>query len=116
MIIRNQGRFWEFVEDALASNEVVIDRRRGSRHPRFPEVVYPLDYGYLDGTSSMDNGGIDVWVGSLPERNLNGVVCCFDAMKGDMELKLLLGCTPQEMEMILIFHDCGWQGAMLIER
>jgi inorganic pyrophosphatase len=28
-------------------------------------MIYPLDYGYLEITTSSDGGGIDVWFGSL---------------------------------------------------
>jgi hypothetical protein len=35
-----------------------------------------------------------------------------------MEIKILLGCTPQEARTILDFHndDSDWQSAILIER
>src|SRR5687767_9487517 len=57
--------FWEFMEQLLITNSIIIDRSKGSSHPRYPNVIYPLDYGYLKNTTSSDGGGIDVWVGSL---------------------------------------------------
>jgi hypothetical protein len=39
--------FWQRAEVFLTENEIVIDRPSDSRHPRFPDMVYPLDYGYL---------------------------------------------------------------------
>lgn len=62
--------FWTALDALVAQSRVVIDRPRGSAHPRYPHVVYPLDYGYLDGTSSMDGAGIDVWRGSDASRGL----------------------------------------------
>ena len=44
--------FWERLDALLAQSRIVIDRPRGSHHPRFPQIVYEIDYGYLDGTTS----------------------------------------------------------------
>lgn len=33
-------------------------------YPCYPDLIYPIDYGYLAGTSAMDGGGIDVWCGT----------------------------------------------------
>ena len=52
--------FWRMLDDLVKEHEIVIDRPKGSRHPRYPQIVYRLDYGYLKGTSSMDGGGIDL--------------------------------------------------------
>ncbi len=49
----------------IVTNSLVIDRPKGSSHPRYPHVIYPLDYGYLENTTSSDGDGIDVWLGSL---------------------------------------------------
>ncbi len=108
--------FWEALEHLVASSEIVIDRPRGSVHPRYPEAIYPLDYGYLKGTRSGDGDGIDCWVGSLPERAVTGVVYTVDTYKRDMEAKILLGCTRDEMQIILATHRTGSQAAMLVER
>jgi len=42
-----------------------IDRPRGTAHPRFPEFIYPLDYGYLEGPQGGDGNAVDVWRGAL---------------------------------------------------
>ena len=55
--------FWGGLAHLIAEHPLVIDRPKGLPHPRFPEVVYPLDYGYLEGTQAIDGGGIDVWRG-----------------------------------------------------
>jgi hypothetical protein len=61
--------FWDFLERLVASSRPVVDRPKGSRHPRYPALVYPLDYGYLEGTQAMDGGGVDFWRGSLAVTN-----------------------------------------------
>ena len=97
--------FWAMLDKLANSSNVVIDRSKGSAHPRFPHCIYPLDYGYLEGTSSMDGDGIDLWRGSRPERGLAGIICTVDRMKGDSEIKLLLGCTEEEIQAALDFHN-----------
>jgi len=85
--------FWTLLDELVATSEVVIDRPRGSAHPRFPENIYPYDYGYLEGTISSDGQGIDVWLGSGDTQQLTAVLISADLRKRDAELKLLLGCT-----------------------
>ncbi len=44
--------FWATIDKLFLETELVIDRPRGSRHPKFPDIIYPVDYGYLKNTSS----------------------------------------------------------------
>jgi len=97
--------FWARLDKLIASHEIAIDRPKGSRHPRIPEIVYPLDYGYLKGTSGGDGNEVDVWQGSINEGMLVAVACTVDTLKGDTELKLLIGCTDSEMDLIYRFHN-----------
>src|SRR5438477_3722451 len=108
--------FWAKAEALVAAYRVKIDRPKGSVHPRYPDTVYPLDYGYLVGTRSSDSGGVDVWVGSLPGGEVTAVLVTVDAEKQDAEVKILLGCTPQEARTVLDFHNSGSQAGLLIER
>lgn len=70
------------------------------RHPRHPEMVYPLDYGYLQGTTTGDGSLIDVWLGSRGDTAVMAIACTVDLLKRDAELKLLLGCTEDEMRLV----------------
>ena len=97
--------FWEALDALVAQSELCIDRPKGTAHPRHPDVIYPVDYGYLKNTAAMDGGGIDVWLGSDPARRLDALVCTVDLMKRDSEIKLLLGCTEEEKRDILRQHN-----------
>lgn len=108
--------FWIAFERLIANSEMVIDRPKGSRHPRYSSMVYPLDYGYLDNTSSMDGGGIDVWVGSRASRELDAVIFTVDLKKRDSETKLLLGCTEEEKQTVLSFLNDNSMRTMLVRR
>lgn len=97
--------FWTALDTLLSQSEIIIDRPKGSAHPKFADIIYPLDYGYLQGTSSMDGDGIDVWLGSNRELGITGIVCSVDLLKRDSEIKILVGCTDAERESVSAFHN-----------
>ena len=118
MIAAADGDFWDALEQLVASAKLVIDRPKGTRHPNFPKIVYPLDYGYLEGTASMDGGGIDVWRGSLEGGRIVGVICTVDLLKKDSEIKILIGCTPEEIAILCRFHNADetMKGALILRQ
>ena len=112
-----ENSFWEYLDRLLDGSRLVIDRPKGSNHPRFPNFTYPFDYGYLDGTSSADGDGIDVWVGSRGDKSLDAVIVTVDLEKRDSEIKLLLGCEAEDTEIILRAHnDSPTNAAILLKR
>ena len=98
-------QFWAYLHQLVLTSELIIDRPKGSQHPRYPQVVYPVDYGYLAGTTAGDGVGIDVWRGTLSQAELQGVVMTVDLTKRDAEIKILIGCTPDEISQIETFHN-----------
>ena len=97
--------FWQAADTLASSGKIVIDRPKGSTHPRFSHIRYEIDYGYIENTTSMDGSGIDVWRGSLPSNKVDAIVCTVDLMKKDSEIKLLIGCTEEEMNIVSAFHN-----------
>ncbi len=106
--------FWRGLETLRTGCTVVIDRPKGSAHPRCPDMIYPLDYGFLDSTHGGDGAGVDVWLGSGNRTHLNGVICTVDVNKRDAEIKLLLGCTAEEMQTVVDFLTSNDMGCWLI--
>lgn len=111
-----ETRFWLYADRLVAESKIVVDRPRGSTHPRYPEVEYPLDYGFLEGTSSHDGGGVDVWRGSLDHMRVTGAIVTLDLLKRDSEVKLLVGCTADEADLALATHQTGSHAALLMNR
>ena len=106
MFLKTYDRdFWESTDKLVSTGKIVIDRPKGSAHPRFPNTKYEVDYGYIGDTTSMDGGGIDIWRGSLKSDTVNAVICIIDLLKKDSEIKLLIGCTEKEMRIIYNFHN-----------
>lgn len=108
--------FWEKLEEMVAAHSIVIDRPAGTKHPKYPDMVYPVDYGYLDETVTADSGGIDVFVGTSGEARIDGIVCTVDMLKKDAEIKILFGCTEADMDQIIDLLNSGPMGAMLVKR
>ena len=108
--------FWKALDELESNSEIVIDRPRGSAHPRFPNFIYKVDYGYLKDTASMDGGGIDVWVGS-GEKKIDAIMCIVDLMKKDSEIKILVGCTEEEkLEVYKTHNETQYMKGVLIRR
>ena len=108
--------FWKALDELVNSSEIVIDRPRGSAHPRFPNFIYKVDYGYLKDTASMDGGGIDVWVGS-GDKKIDAIMCIVDLMKRDSEIKILIGCTEEEkLEVYKTHNETQYMKGVLIAK
>lgn len=105
--MKTSEAFWQAFDGLINKCEIVIDRPLGSVHPRYSNLIYPVSYGYLKGTKSMDGGGIDVWVGTRADRVLDAVICIVDLVKQDSEIKLLLGCTEAEKDAIDTLHNAS---------
>jgi len=107
--------FWNSLRQLVVHSEVVIDRAKGSVHPRYADMIYPLNYGYLAGTTASDGAGIDVWLGSSGGREVTGVIIAVDSVKRDSEIKICIGCTPDELQTILQFLSDNRIGWLLVE-
>ena len=108
--------FWNALDELVSNSEIVIDRPKGTSHPKYPDFIYRVDYGYLKDTSSMDGAGIDVWVGS-GEKKVDAIMCIVDLIKKDSEIKILLGCTDEEKKIVYETHnETQFMKGILIQR
>ncbi len=108
--------FWNAIDELVNRSEIVIDRPKGTAHPKYPNFIYQVDYGYLKDTSSMDGAGIDVWVGS-DETKVDAIMCIVDLMKNDSEIKILIGCTEEEKVIVYKTHnETEYMKGILIRR
>ena len=96
--------FWSALDKLVSESKIIIDRPKGSHHPKYSNFMYPVDYGYLENTSSMDGDGIDVWRGS-GEQCIDAIVCTVDLVKKDSEIKILIGCNEKEKQLVLDVHN-----------
>ncbi|MDR0783871.1 MAG: hypothetical protein LBE83_08975 [Propionibacteriaceae bacterium] len=104
MITGEEQGFWTELQALVDHSQIVIDRPKGSAHPRYPERIYQFDYGYLKETVGGDGEGIDCWCAD-DYRHLTGMLITADPLKRDVEAKLLLGCSPAQVKTILSWYE-----------
>jgi inorganic pyrophosphatase len=71
---------------------VTVDRPLGSYHPDYPDLYYPVNYGYIEGTLSADDEEIDAYVLGIdtPVSEFRGRVVAIIHRKNDIEDKLVV--------------------------
>ncbi len=47
--------------------KVIVDRPAGSYHPKFEDIYYPINYGYIEGTIAADGEEQDAYVLGVDE-------------------------------------------------
>ncbi len=90
---------WDGWQETILKNGITIDRPYGSVHPQYPEIIYPIDYGYVNETVGSDGDEVDVFVG-MTRNGLVGAIVTHDLRKGDREVKFIYNCAPPEVYLI----------------
>jgi len=109
---------WEQWESLIGMKGITIERRAGAPHPEHPDIVYPIDYGYVYGTTTVDGAEMDVFKGTA-NNGLVAAIFTEDARKGDLEAKLIVDCTPAEIYLVngfINFAPALMQGRLLMRR
>lgn len=70
---------------------VTVDRPLGSRHPKHPDMIYPVNYGYIEGLLAPDGEEQDVYILGVnePIEKFEGIVIAVIHRKDDVEDKLV---------------------------
>ena len=96
-----------------------IDRPMGSAHPRHPDMIYPINYGYVDGVIAGDGAEQDVYVfgPSKPIRSFTGVVTAVLHRLNDCEDKWIVntgGSRPDKDEILraIAFQEQYFMGEL----
>jgi inorganic pyrophosphatase len=76
---------------------VKIDRPLGSAHPKHPDLIYPVNYGYVDGVIAPDGEEQDAYVigVNVPVSSFEGRIIAIIHRKNDIEDKWVV--APQNM-------------------
>jgi inorganic pyrophosphatase len=74
---------------------VTVDRPIGSRHPDYPDMVYPINYGYVKGIIAPDGEEQDAYVLGVDEpiSEFCGRVVAIICREDDVEDKLVVAST-----------------------
>lgn len=77
--------------------KVKVDRPIGSFHPQYPEHIYPINYGYVEGIFAFDGEEQDVYILGVDEAvdEYEAEVIAIIKRKDDVEEKWVV--APKEM-------------------
>ncbi|MDF9824011.1 inorganic pyrophosphatase [Breznakia sp. PF5-3] len=113
----NNALFWQKLDTIFLSSTLKIERAKDTQHPKYANMVYPVDYGYLQDTIGSDNEPIDVFSGKEKNRQVQAIVVSADILKRDCEVKIIMGCSEAEIHSILVFlNQTESQKAVLLRR
>ena len=110
-LIQKRETLYPFVSDFLtqAILKVKIDRPLGSSHPEYPEMIYPINYGYVEGFLAPDGEEQDVYILGVnePIRDFIGKKIAIIHRNDDIEEKWVtcpLGTTYTKPEIEQSIH------------
>lgn len=71
--------------------EIEIDRPIGSSHPKYPDCIYPINYGFISNTVAGDDKEIDVYLlrETKPLKNAKVKIVAVIIRENDVEFKLV---------------------------
>lgn len=88
---------------------VTVDRPLGSAHPAYPQHIYPINYGYVEGVMGGDGEEQDVYLLGVdqPVRQCQAVVIGVILRRNDVETKWVAapaGCSFTKEEILRQTH------------
>ncbi len=88
-----------------------VDRPLGSSHPLYPETVYPINYGYIDGVFAKDGKEQDVYLFGAkgPLEKFEGKVVAVWHRFDDVEDKWIVSLDGQAIPPEKILQDIAFQ-------
>ena len=91
---------------------VTIDRPKDSCHPKYPDLVYPINYGYIEGVIGGDGEEQDAYVLGVdePVQEFTGRVIAIIHRLNDVETKLVVApedvsYTKEQIADIVAFQE-----------
>lgn len=101
---------------------VTIDRPLGSRHPRF-DMIYPINYGYVEGVIGGDQEEQDAYIVGIHESvtTFTGRIIAVVERYDDCETKWVVApenqsYTVEELETILSFQERWFHHKIHVEK
>ena len=90
---------------------VIVDRPLGSYHPEYPDMYYPVNYGYIKGTTAADGEEEDAYIlgVSEPVSEFVGRVIAIIRREDDIEHKWVVAPDGIFLTMEEIFEATHFQ-------
>ena len=102
--------------------KVMVYRPLGSKHPKFSEILYPINYGFVPNTLAEDGEEIDAYIVGVdfPVEEFIGNVIAVIIRKNDVENKLVVApdntsFTKDEIYKQVLFQERFFDFEVLIK-
>ncbi len=99
----------------------IIDRPLGTAHPNYPDMIYPLNYGYIEGILAADGAWQDVYVMGVQEAcsDFYGVHIATIHRLDDVEDKWVLApegmrFSLEEIRAAVDFTECYYHSEIVL--
>lgn len=111
----NNAYFWQKVDAAFISGDYNKIYEKGSRHPLYPGLIFPVDYGHIT-TNDDELCAMKVFMGK-GEKKVQSVVVCANLLEKDLSAILLIGLEDnQEEEVLKFLNSTEFQKAVVFRR
>lgn len=91
---------------------VTVDRPLGSYHPEHPDIYYPVNYGYIEGTLAADGEEEDAYIlgVNVPVSQFTGKIIAVIHREDDIEDKWVVApegvlFTIEEIKALTLFQE-----------
>lgn len=90
---------------------VTVDRKLGSVHPKHSSLIYPVNYGYVEGIIGGDGAFQDAYILGVPEpvESFTGEVIAVIHRKNDVEDKWIVAPKGVYYSKAEILHHIFFQ-------
>lgn len=102
--------------------KVIIDRPLGSVHPKHEDMIYPINYGYIEGIFAMDKQEQDAYILGIyePIKEFIGVVIAIVIRSDDIESKWVVApvgvsYTKSEIAEMISFQEKYFQSEIILK-
>lgn len=111
----NNAYFWQKVDAAYISGDFKVKYKKGSKHPAYSLLKFPVDYGHV--STSDDNKSIIKAFKSNNGNTVQAVVICANLIEKDLSAIALIGLNNEETLAVLEFlNSTDLQKAVIIKR
>jgi inorganic pyrophosphatase len=100
--------------------KVIIDRPLGSSHPIHRDMIYPINYGYIEGIFSFDKEEQDAYILGVhePIKEFTGVVIAIVVRHNDTEYKWVvapigMNFSKREISDMIWFQEQYFQSEII---
>lgn len=110
----NNAYFWQKVDAAYMSGNYRLIYKKGTKHPNYPDLVFPCDYGHVD---SDGEASLRVFKGSSKKAGIEAIVVCANLLEKDLSTIVLVDVSSEEKEAILKFLNSNeFQKTVILNR